>query len=94
MNDALSRLVEDEPDPDETEQAHAEEEAEVEAKIRLNDQRLGTVLAALKQTGAKRVLDLGCCEGRLLQLLLKEKQFGRSSAWMCRYGHLRLPRTA
>jgi 3' terminal RNA ribose 2'-O-methyltransferase Hen1 len=75
VNDALSRLVEDEPDPDETEQAHAEEEAEVEAKISLNEQRLGTVLAALKQTGAKRVLDLGCGEGRLLQLLLKEKQF-------------------
>jgi 3' terminal RNA ribose 2'-O-methyltransferase Hen1 len=75
VNDALSRLMEDDPDPDETEQAHAEEEAEVEAKISLNEQRLGTVLAALKQTGAKRVLDLGCGEGRLLQLLLKEKQF-------------------
>jgi 3' terminal RNA ribose 2'-O-methyltransferase Hen1 len=75
VNDALSRLVEDDPDPDETEQARAEEEAEVEAKISLNEQRLGTVLAALKQTDAKRVLDLGCGEGRLLQLLLKEKQF-------------------
>jgi 3' terminal RNA ribose 2'-O-methyltransferase Hen1 len=75
VNDALSRLVEDDPDPDETEQAHAAEEAEVEAKISLNEQRLGTVLAALKQTGAKRVLDLGCGEGRLLQMLLKEKQF-------------------
>lgn len=75
VNDALSRLVEDDPDPDETEQAHAEEEAEVEAKISLNEQRLGTVRAALKQTGAKRVLDLGCGEGRLLQLLLKDKQF-------------------
>jgi 3' terminal RNA ribose 2'-O-methyltransferase Hen1 len=75
VNDALSRLVEDDQDPDETEQSHAEEEAEVEAKISLNEQRLGTVLAALKQTGAKRVLDLGCGEGRLLQLLLKDKQF-------------------
>ena len=75
INDALARLVEDDPDPDETEQAHAEEEAAVEAKISLNEQRLGTVLATLKQTGAKRVLDLGCGEGRLLQLLLKEKQF-------------------
>jgi 3' terminal RNA ribose 2'-O-methyltransferase Hen1 len=75
VNDALSRLVEDDPDPDETEQARAEEEAEVEAKISLNEQRLGTVLAALKQTDAKRVLDLGCGEGRMLQLLLKEKQF-------------------
>ncbi len=41
----------------------------------LNEQRLGSVLAALKSTGAARVLDLGCGEGRLLQGLLKEKQF-------------------
>jgi 3' terminal RNA ribose 2'-O-methyltransferase Hen1 len=75
VNDALARLAEDDTDPDETEHAHAEEEAEVEAKISLNEQRLGTVVAALKQSGAKRVLDLGCGEGRLLQLLLKEKQF-------------------
>jgi 3' terminal RNA ribose 2'-O-methyltransferase Hen1 len=41
----------------------------------LNDQRLGSVLAALKTSGAARVLDLGCGEGRLLLALLKEKQF-------------------
>lgn len=29
----------------------------------------------MKQTDAKRVLDLGCGEGRMLQLLLKEMQF-------------------
>jgi 3' terminal RNA ribose 2'-O-methyltransferase Hen1 len=75
VNDALARLVDDDPDPDKTDHAHAEEEAEVEVKISLNEQRLGTVLATLKQSGAKRVLDLGCGEGRLLQLLLKEKQF-------------------
>ncbi len=43
--------------------------------ISLNEQRLGSVLAALKASGAARVLDLGCGEGRLLQVLLKEKQF-------------------
>jgi 3' terminal RNA ribose 2'-O-methyltransferase Hen1 len=75
VNDALARLVDDDPDPDETEHVHAEEEATVEAKVSLNEQRLGTVLATLKQSGAKRVLDLGCGEGRLLQMLLKEKQF-------------------
>ncbi|MBI1178612.1 methyltransferase [bacterium] len=41
----------------------------------LNEQRLGAVLAVLKGSGAKRILDLGCGEGRLLQRLLKEKQF-------------------
>jgi len=29
----------------------------------------------LKSSGAKRVLDLGCGEGKLLQVLLKERQF-------------------
>ena len=41
----------------------------------LNEQRHGSVLAALKGTGATRVLDLGCGEGKLLQALLKERQF-------------------
>ena len=48
---------------------------EVCATPTLNEQRLGAVLAALKSAGAARVLDLGCGEGRLLQALLKEKQF-------------------
>jgi 3' terminal RNA ribose 2'-O-methyltransferase Hen1 len=38
---------------------------------------LGTVLAALKNSGAKRVVDLGCGEGKLLRVLLKERQFER-----------------
>ena len=35
----------------------------------------GIVLAALKSSGAKRVVDLGCGEGRLLQLLLQDATF-------------------
>ncbi|MBC7922741.1 MAG: 3' terminal RNA ribose 2'-O-methyltransferase Hen1 [Ferruginibacter sp.] len=46
-----------------------------EVKTRLHDQRLEFARAVLKSSGAKRVLDLGCGEGRLLQLLLKERQF-------------------
>ncbi|HVZ18992.1 MAG TPA: 3' terminal RNA ribose 2'-O-methyltransferase Hen1 [Terriglobales bacterium] len=76
VNDALSRLMEEtEPDPDAKAEAHSQEEEAVEQTISLNEQRLGTVLAALKGSGAARVLDLGCGEGRLLQALLKEKQF-------------------
>lgn len=41
----------------------------------LHDLRLGAVLAVLKAAGAARVLDLGCGEGRLLRVLLKERQF-------------------
>jgi 3' terminal RNA ribose 2'-O-methyltransferase Hen1 len=36
---------------------------------------LEKVLAELKSTGAKRVIDLGCGEGKLLKLLWKEKVF-------------------
>lgn len=73
---ALAQLVEeDNPDPDSAQESHALEEAAVEKPISLNQQRLEAVVAALKQSGAKRVLDLGCGEGRLLRLLLQDKSF-------------------
>ena len=76
VDDALAQLVdESEPDPDAAAEAHALEEEVIERSISLNEQRIGSVLAALKASGATRVLDLGCGEGRLLQALLKEKQF-------------------
>ncbi len=76
VDDALSQLADEgDPNPDAAAELHAAEEETIERSISLNEQRLGSVLAALKGTGAGRVLDLGCGEGRLLQLLLKEKQF-------------------
>jgi SAM-dependent methyltransferase len=42
---------------------------------RLRDLRLAAVLAALRASGARRVLDLGCGDGRLLAGLLKDGQF-------------------
>jgi 3' terminal RNA ribose 2'-O-methyltransferase Hen1 len=70
---ALARLVEEDlPDPDATAAAQAQEEAVVEERISLHTQRLEAVLAVLKECGARRVLDLGCGEGRLLALLLGE----------------------
>lgn len=47
----------------------------MEEKVGLHDQRLGAVLAQLKNSRARRVLDLGCGEGRLLVLLLKDSSF-------------------
>ena len=47
----------------------------MEAERSLNQQRLQVVLQTLKQSGAERVLDLGCGEGRLLELLAAEGQF-------------------
>lgn len=73
---ALARLIEeDQPDPDLEEEARDMEEEVVEEHISLNQQRLGTVLSVLRGSGAKRVLDLGCGEGRLLKMLLDDKSF-------------------
>jgi 3' terminal RNA ribose 2'-O-methyltransferase Hen1 len=38
---------------------------------------LQAVLSAIQETGAKTVLDLGCGSGKLLKLLLEERQFER-----------------
>jgi 3' terminal RNA ribose 2'-O-methyltransferase Hen1 len=73
---AVARLAEeDQPDPDEEVEAHGREEAALEKPISLNEERLGTVVAALKASEAKRVLDLGCGEGKLLKALLADRQF-------------------
>lgn len=73
---ALAQLAEeDELDPDSAEESHAEEEAAVEKPISLNQQRLNAVDAALKENGARRVIDLGCGQGTLLRMLLKDSFF-------------------
>ncbi len=73
---ALARLADDDdPDPDAAEERHGYEEDVVEQRISLHEQRLGSVIATLKASGARRVLDLGCGEGRLLRALLDDHQF-------------------
>ncbi len=75
IDDALAQLTTDEePQSDESDSDEPTNEDKLEEKLSLNDQRLGTVLSVLKQTGAARVVDVGCGEGRLLSLLLHEKQ--------------------
>ena len=86
VRDALEQLTQtEEPQIDELSERHDREEEAAEEtvveeeaadrKISLHTQRLGAVLAALKASDAKKVLDLGCGEGRLLSLLLGERQF-------------------
>ena len=72
--DALARLVES-PDPDSVEVVHNNEEEAVESTLNLNEQRLNSVVAALRSVNAKRVLDLGCGEGKLLRVLLDDRSF-------------------
>src|SRR5206468_13132574 len=57
-----------------TKRAEAEEAA-LERQLSLNEQRLGAVLSVIKGSGAKRVLDLGCGQGKLVRLLLADRQF-------------------
>jgi len=74
VRSALSQLTaNDGAVPDEAEAA-APEEA-LEARLSLNEQRLRGVHETLKATGARRVLDLGCGEGKILRRLAEDGQF-------------------
>ena len=76
MRQALARLLEEEVgDPDEVQEVRAREEEALEEKLSLAEERAGAAVAALKGSGAKRVLDLGCGEGKLLKILMKDKTF-------------------
>jgi 3' terminal RNA ribose 2'-O-methyltransferase Hen1 len=71
---ALERLAEaDEPDPDAAEEEHAAEEQVIEKPLRLQDQRLDAALEAVIASGARRVVDLGCGWGALIERLVKDR---------------------
>jgi 3' terminal RNA ribose 2'-O-methyltransferase Hen1 len=74
---ALERLTaEEEPEAEDAEGvSRDEEEQKVERPLGLHEQRMGTVLSILRGLGVKRVLDLGCGEGKLLRYLLADPQF-------------------
>jgi len=75
-HEALARLVDEEtPDPDAAAVVHDSEEEKVEKPLNLNEQRLNAVVAALRGANAKRVVDLGCGEGKLLRVLLEDRTF-------------------
>ena len=79
VREALTQLREvREETPVTQEETDAESEAQetiAEAPIRLNDARMEAALASVMEMAppAKRVLDLGCGEGRLLRKLMEER---------------------
>lgn len=74
--EALGRLIgEEEPEADETAESRTREEEAIEKPMSLAEQRIGAVLSVLRSSGAKRVVDLGCGEGRLLRELLQDRSF-------------------
>ena len=74
---ALARLGEEQPwvETDEAGAVVAPREEALEKNLRLNQERLAWVVATLKAHNAKRVVDLGCGEGRLLRMLLQDSFF-------------------
>jgi 3' terminal RNA ribose 2'-O-methyltransferase Hen1 len=90
-NEAIARLTEAEaeatpaaPEPEPEAPADADGVAEppknaaeekLEKPLRLHEQRLNVVTEVLKSSGARRVVDLGCGNGKLLKRLMAEKQF-------------------
>lgn len=73
---AFDRLLEeDNRNADENAESQAREEGALEEKISLNQQRIDTVVSVLKELEARRVVDLGCGEGRLLSALMKDRFF-------------------
>ncbi|MCA9167472.1 MAG: 3' terminal RNA ribose 2'-O-methyltransferase Hen1 [Planctomycetales bacterium] len=78
IRQALARLVDEgQSDADDEEERTDEGQSEPrpDREPSLHDQRLGAVLAALRVSGAQRVVDLGCGEGKLLRALLADHQF-------------------
>lgn len=90
---ALLQLTEeDNSDPDAADAAHAQEEEMVEKPLSLNQQRLEAAIAILKHSGAKRVVDLGCGEGKLLRELLKDNSFEQIAGMDVSYRALEIAR--
>ena len=73
--EALDRLMASDTPVEQLSETEGTTADDVTPKRSLHSQRLEVVAASVKATGAKRVLDLGCGEGKLLRLLLAEPQF-------------------
>lgn len=80
--EALARLLADETSAEEElapglVSKDAERENELERPLSLNERRIGEVARVLRECGADSVLDVGCGEGKLLSVLLKDRGIKR-----------------
>ncbi len=75
IKSALAQLVEDEPEPEARLDPEAQDTAEavIERPLRLHERRLDRVADIISESGAKRVLDLGCGDGKLIERLIRNK---------------------
>jgi len=82
VTSALARLAEDEAcaaesAEDADEAAGSAEQYVTERELGLREQRLQAVMTAVRECGARSLADLGCGEGKLLRLALKERGLTR-----------------
>ncbi|MFN8526391.1 MAG: 3' terminal RNA ribose 2'-O-methyltransferase Hen1 [Chloroflexota bacterium] len=78
VREAVTRLTRDEiAELDASTDHQAAEETTIEQPIKLGEARIAAVMAALKGQNIRKVLDLGCGEGRLAEALLKDSDFTR-----------------
>jgi 3' terminal RNA ribose 2'-O-methyltransferase Hen1 len=77
-NEAIKQLREQDGEGPQAIEADSPDDPREEAAERtlsLHQQRHGTVLSVLQAKGAKRVIDLGCGEGKLVRELLQHRTF-------------------
>jgi 3' terminal RNA ribose 2'-O-methyltransferase Hen1 len=81
VTSALARLAEGETsaaeDADADEAEGSARQQETERELGLHEQRLQSVMTAVREVGASSLADLGCGEGKLLRLALKERGLTR-----------------
>lgn len=81
IDQAFARLLDEESESVDAAESRSAESASAEKNLErpltLHTQRLNLVATRLKEMGAKRVLDLGCGDGKLLRRLLADRAFER-----------------
>ena len=73
--EALARLTETDPETFDLAGQRESGEDVRERALNLNEQRVQTAVSVLRDSGCRRILDLGCGDGKLLKALLEDETF-------------------